>query len=267
MPSIKLATMLMAAALACILGACATVPGGPTIGQPPSASQIVARLEARRMSVRTFAMQGELAGQGPRGELSGEHRIFGRFPDRLRAEIMGPFDKPALLMVSDGLRLTVLAYGEGKAYVGPATRANLARFLGLALTPAEAYTLLTGSVPLPEAGQGQSQGQVQLSSAPGLALLRLGHRSGIEEGLIFGLGDYAVREAWLRQGQGGVGLTCRFDSFISPPEGRFPRRIELSDSEQRNLTINNDKLQINQELDDRLFEVRIPPGLEVQSLD
>ncbi len=263
----KLAAMLMAAAFACLLSACATIPLGPTIGEAPSAAQVVERLEARRMSVRAFGMRGEIVGKSARGEISGESRIFGRFPDRLRAEIMGPFDKPVLLMASDGVRLTVLAYSEGKAYVGPATRANLARFLGLALTPAEAYTLLTGSVPLPEADTGQIRGQVQLSSAPGLALLRLNRRAGVDEGLIFGLGDYAVREAWLRQGGGGIGLNCRFDAFENPPQGRFPRRIELTDSDGRSLTLNNDKLVINQDLDDRIFEIDIPPGLEVQNLD
>lgn len=260
----KLAAMMMVAALAWVLSACATVPGGPVAGQPPAAPQVTERLEARRLSVRTFAMSGEMDGQGPRGGLSGEHRIFGRFPDRLRAEIRGPFDKPVLLMASDGLRLTVLAYGEGKAYVGAATRANLARFLGLALTPSEAYAILAGSVPLPDSS---ARGEVLLSSTPGLALLKLSHRSGMEEGLIFSMGDYSVREAWLRQGAGGVGLTCRFEAFISTPEGSFPRRIELADSEGRGLIINNDRLQINQALDDRLFEAAIPPGLEVQSLD
>jgi len=268
MGSVNVAVMLMAAALAWMLAACATLPGGPTVGLAPGAPQVVERLETRRLAVRSFAMQGEITGRGGQGELAGEMRILGRFPDRLRAEIAGPFDKPVLLMVSDGVRLTVLAYGENKAYLGSASRANLARFLGLALNPAEVYTLLTGSLPVSRLDQGQAgQGQVTLSSQPGLALLRLSHRAGVEEGLIFSLGDYAVQEAWLSQGGGGLGLTCRFNSFASLPEGRFPRRVELIDSEQRALTINADKLTINQALDDKVFEVALPPGLEVQNLD
>lgn len=264
----RIAFMLMAAALAYIMVACATIPGGPSVGTAPGADQVVERLEARRQAVRSFAMQGELVGQSRQGQLSGEHRIVGRFPDRLRAEVMGPFDKPALLMVSDGVRLTVLAYGENKAYVGPASRANLGRFLGLALSPAEAYALLTGSVPL--AGQVREvreQGRVMLSSEPGQALLRFNQRDGAEEGLIFNLGDHAVSEAWLSQGAGVPGLTCRFNAYVRLPEGRYPRRVELGDSEGRTLSINSDHLIINQVVDDKAFEISLPLGLEVQSLD
>jgi outer membrane lipoprotein-sorting protein len=256
--------MLMAAALAYIMVACATLPG-PAVGVAPGPDQVVERLEARRQAVRSFAMQGELVGHSRQGELSGEHRIVGRFPDRLRAEVMGPFDKPALLLVSDGARLTVLAYGENKAYVGAASRANLGRFLGLALSPAEAYALLTGNVPL--AGQIREQGQVMLSSEPGKALLRFNQRAGADEGLIFNLGDHAVSEAWLSRGAGVPGLTCRFNAFVSLPEGRYPRRVELTDTEGRSLNINSDRLTINQIADDKAFEISLPPGLEVQSLD
>lgn len=264
----RIAAMLMAAALAYIMVACATLPGGPTVGVAPSPEQVVERLEARRQAVRSFVMQGELVAQSRRGELAGEHRITGRFPDRLRAEVMGPFDKPALLLVSDGARLTVLAYGENKAYVGPASRGNLGRFLGLALSPAEAYALLTGNVPL--AGQDQDvreRGQVALSSEAGKALLRFHQRAGAEEGLIFSLGDHAVSEAWLGQAAGVPGLACRFDNFVNLPEGRYPRRVEVTDTDGRSLTINSDRLRLNQVADDKAFEISLPPGLEVQSLD
>lgn len=241
------------------------MPGGPLAGLAPGAAQVVERLEARRQAVRSFSMQGEIMGQNRAGELNGEQRIMGRYPDRLRAEVMGPFGRPALLLLCDGTRMAVLAYGENKAYVGPASRTNLGRFLGLALSPAEAYALLTGSVPL--AGQARENGRVLLSSEPGKALLRFNQRAGADEGLIFNLGDHAVSEAWLSQGAGGPGLTCRFDAFLSLPEGRYPRRVELGDGEGRTLSINSDRLTLNQVADDKAFEISLPPGLEVQSLD
>lgn len=258
----NVACMLIAVVLSWLLGACATIPGGPTAGLAPSPGQVVERLEARRLSVRTLAMQGEILGQSRQGELSGEQRILGRYPDRLRAEVMGPFDRPVLLLVSDGARLTVLAYGENKAYVGPASRKNVSRFLGLSLTPAEIYALLSGNVPLVPRGQQQ----VMLSSEQGKALLKVNDKAGLDEGLIFSLGDYTIYEAWLREPTSGLGLTCRFNSFASQTDGRFPRHIELTDSDQRTLTITNDRLQINQPVDDKSFEVQLPPGLEVQEL-
>ncbi len=232
-------------------------------GEAPQASQVLERLEARRQAVQSFSMQGEINGASRQGELSGEHFIRGRYPDRLRAEVMGPFNKPVLLLVCDGVRLTVLAYNENKAYVGPASRRNLGRFLGLGLTPAEAYALLSGNLPLLRS----PQARVFLSSEPGKAVLQLDERSGAQEGVIFSLGDYAVHEAWLAESGSGFGLSARFDSWQESPAGRFPKRIQLGDREGRSLNLLNDGLKINLPLDDAIFEASLPPQVEVQTLE
>jgi len=257
-----IALMFLLATCTWLLGACATLPSGPVAGQMPGGDQVVERLEVRRQAVRSFGMQGEIQGQNRAGELNGEQRIFGRYPDRLRAEVLGPFGRPVLLLQSDGARMAVLAYGENKAYWGPASRANVARFLGLALTPAEIYTLLTGSVPLVS----PRQAVIQASSQAGRAVLQLKDQAGLEQGLIFSLGDFTVLEAWASDRARGNTLNARFESFASLPEGRYPKRIMLSDQDGRALTLDCDRLQINQPLDDKLFEPSLPPGMEAQQL-
>lgn len=255
--------MVFLATCAWLLGACATVPGGPLAGQPPSAGQAVERLEVRRQAARSFSMQGEIQGQNSAGELSGEQRIMGSFPDRLRAEVMGPFGRPALLLLCDGARMAVLAYGENKAYQGPASRANVARFLGLALTPAEVYALLSGSAPL--IGLAPQQARLLDSSQAGRAVLQV--KSGdLEQGLIFSLDDYAVFESWVSDRAGGNSLSARFEAFSNLAGGRYPRRIKLSDQEGRSLVLDSDQLAINPSLDDKLFEPTLPPGVEVIQL-
>lgn len=258
----NLALLLMAGLLAFSLGACATLPGGPVAGQLPSGPQVAQSLEARRLAVRSFAMEGEIMGRNRQGELNGEQRLWGSFPDRLRAEIMGPFGKPAMLLICDGVRLAVLSYGENKAYLGSASKANVARFLGMALSPAEVFSLLAGSMPLVS----QGPGQVSASSERGLAVLSLRDPQGVEEGLIFGLGDYAVHQAWIRESRGQAGLSVVYERFQTLPEGSFPTRVKLEDQEGRTLTLDNDKLGINQPLDQKLFEPVLPPGVEVQEL-
>lgn len=253
--------MLLTAALSWLLAACATLPGGPAVGQLPAPVQVQERLESRRLAVRGFIMQGEITAQGPGGEVSGEQRILGQFPDRLRAEVMGPFGKPVLLFICDGTRMAVLAYGENKGYLGPATRQNVARFLGLALTPAEVYSLLGGSVPLIP----QAQGKVFPSSAPGLALMELDDGAGVRQGLIFNLGDYAVREAWVH-GPEGQAMSGRFESFVSQDGERYPRRVLLVAGDNRSLTLMNDEVRVNPALDAKAFEPVLPPGVEVQEL-
>lgn len=255
------AWMLVTAALSLLLTACAGLPGGPLVGQLPPPEQVQERLEARRQAVRGFIMQGEITAQGPGGEISGEQRILGRFPDRLRAEVMGPFGKPVLLFICDGARMAVLAYGENKGYLGPATRQNVARFLGLALTPAEVYTLLSGSTPLVP----NAQGRVYPSSAPGLALLELDDGAGMKQGLIFSLGDYAVQQAWVN-GPNGEALNGRFESFFSLDGERYPRRVVLTAGDNRMLTLINDEVRPNPALDEAAFEPVLPPGVETQEL-
>lgn len=254
--------MVLVATCAWLLAACATLPGGPTAGLAPSGDQAVERLEVRRQAVRSFSMQGEIQGQNRAGELNGEQRIMGRFPDRLRAEVMGPFGRPALLLLCDGSRMAVLAYGENKAYQGPATRANVARFLGLSLTPAEVYALLSGSVPL----IAPREARVLESSQAGRAVLQMKSGDNLEQGLIFSLDDYAVFESWVSDRSGGNSLSAHFEAMASQVGGRYPRRIKLSDQEGRSLVLDNDQLAINSSLDDQLFEPTLPPGVEVVPL-
>lgn len=258
----RLARMLLPAAFAWLLTACATLPQQPTLGVLPDAEQVHERLEARRQTVQGFSLLGEIVAKGPGGEVSGEHRILGQYPDRLRAEVDGPFGKPALLLICDGTRLAVLNYGEGKGYLGPASRANLSRFLGLMLTPAEVYTLLSGSTPLlPAAG-----GQVFASSTPGQAVLNLSDGAGLKQGVIFSPGDYAVFQAWVNDRDGGE-ISANFSDFVSLPAGRFPRRTLLAAGEGRELTLANDRLIVNPPgLDPARFEPVLPPGVEVQEL-
>ncbi|MCA1905573.1 MAG: hypothetical protein LDL11_03160 [Desulfarculus sp.] len=258
----RLGRLMLAAVMAWLLTGCAVLPPPAMVGVLPGADQVRDRLEARRQAVKSFSLLGEIVAKGPGGEVAGEHRILGQYPDRLRAEIDGPFGKPALLLICDGTRLAVLNYGEGKGYLGPASRANLSRFLGLLLTPAEIYTLLSGSIPLlPAEG-----GQVFASSVPGQAVLNLSDDAGFKQGVIFSPGDYSVFQSWINDRDGGE-ISANFSDFVSLPAGRFPRRMLLMAGEGRELTLANDRLTINPPgLDPARFEPVLPPGVEVQEL-
>ncbi|MCB2185746.1 MAG: DUF4292 domain-containing protein [Deltaproteobacteria bacterium] len=254
--------MAVFTALCYLLGACGPLPGGVQIGRPPEVAQVKASLEARRLAVQNFVMQGEVQIESPEGEMIGDHLIRGAYPDRLRAEIMGPFGRPLLLLVHDAGRLTVIAYRENRVYVGPASRRNLARFLGLALEPTQVYALLTGSAPY-LAG---SVEEVSMA-APGQVRLTLAEPAlGIKETLVANLTNYAVREAWLAQRDGGYSLTCQFSDFMPFLSWAYPRTLSVEDGEDRKLKLINDTLTLNGPLDGRVFEVSPPAGLEVRWL-
>ena len=88
-------------------------PGRPRVS-PLSPSQARAGLEARRLAISSFQLQGEISVKTSQGELNGDHLILGKFPDRLRAQVLGPFGRPLLTLVSDGYKLVVLDYDRNQ---------------------------------------------------------------------------------------------------------------------------------------------------------
>ena len=259
--------MIILGALSGLLAACATLPQPPRVGPLPTGQQVIERLEARRLAVRGFEIQGEIQVVTPDDELFGDHLIHGVFPNRLRAEVLGPFGRPILRLVSNGVRLVVLDYRENQAFVGAASRGNISRFLGLSLSPAEIYALLTGNVPL----MPHKRAQVVFAPEAGQAQLNLLNAKGaVSQGVVFNLSDFAVSRSWLRERTGrqrpGTALKCLFNSFVQSGPESYPQTIEISDRDQRRITLTNDKVEFNRPVDGALFEMEIPPGVEIREL-
>lgn len=251
--------------LALLLAGCAGAPAGPHLGGAPSFQQAAAVLEARRLAVRSFSMRGEILMESSEGDISGEHLIQAVYPDRLRVDVVGPFGRPVLRLIVDGPRFSVLVYGENRAYLGNATRQNLARFVGVGLLPSEAYAIISGNLPLVES----EGGSVGLADSPGDAFLQIAGRNGrVLQGLYFSLADYAVLRGWVADQvwQRGPGLDCRFGRFIAALGTRYPRLVEVTDASGRRLTLDNDEVVLNPPIDGKLFEEPVPAGLEVTRL-
>lgn len=254
--------MLVAASLA--LASCVHMSGPPALGSLPTATEVRTRMEARRLAVKSFIMSGAIELVAPQGELHGDHVILGAFPNRLRAEVMGPFGQPLLRVICDGVTLTVLSFRENKAYQGPASRTNLARFLGLALSPTEMYAVLAGSPPLLPA---DSRDEVAVTSLSGQAMLKLVDLSGrVAQELIFSLKDFAVERAWLLEGEGRWGLELEYGRLQPALASRYPLYLKVKDQESRLLVLDNEELKLNQAVDQALFRGWVPAGMEVVRL-
>lgn len=259
------ALMLSLALATWLLGSCATLPGAPQVGELPSPAQAIQRLEERRQAVRSLVLQGEISLSGAQGEFSGEALIQGQYPDRLRVEVSGPFGRPVLSLISNGAWLIAVDYQAGRAYAGRASRRNLARFLGLALSLREVYALLSGAVPLlarPE------ESRLTPGPEPGQATLHLlGAGGTLAQEIVFALRDYTVLGGRLRQWGQAAALRVRFGDFAPTPQGlRFPYRISLQDRREREVSLLADSVVINQPLDGVLFEPQLPGGVPVERL-
>lgn len=266
MPGLRaIGCVLLAATLALGLTSCVHLPGGPTAGLLPVAQEVRARLLARQQAVSSLVLSGEVEMVAPQGTLNGDHLIMGLAPESIRAEVMGPFGQPLLRVITDGQKLAVLSYRENRAYVGRASRDNLARFLGLALSSREIYALLAGSVPLlPSTARAEV---LPSDSEKGKALLRLVEEGGqVAEGVVFDATDYAVQRAWLESRNHGPNLNLSFGRFQEALGSRYPGQIKATDGQGRSLLLISHEMKLNQKVDASLFQVSVPPGLEVVEL-
>ncbi len=264
--SVKYACLLVSLAFfGLFLGACATMPPKPvTLIKLPTAAQSLERLEDRRLFVRSFVMQGEIRLVNDRGEYSGEHIIQGVYPNQLRAEVMGPFGRPVLLLISDGRWLAVLDYRANKAYMGQASQRNLARFVGLNLSLESVYALLTGSVPLPSGAE-----TIRLTAAPqpDLASLKMVYTGGeMDQELIFDPVSYSLHKVWLHERGDSVDLEAVFDEFQKGVYYSYPLKVELKDRGGQRLVLSCDSLRINPPLKGDAFTPQLPKGVPVELL-
>ena len=263
MPSSRLWGLVLALVL---LGACAPAPPPPPAPLPASqAGQVLAALAQRRQGLTSLVLQGEILAQTSAGELSGEHLIQAKFPDQLRVQVMGPFGRPALLIVCDGQRMVVVDYQGNRALVGTASRANLARFLALPLKVEEALLLISGLPPqepklLPLVGPGPQAGQTRLK------LVEPGASYKVRYTLDLAPADLTPLRAWFWAGQEIGPLTCEYAQPLTQAGLVFPRRVELNRPGQGKVLLENDQVRFNQTLDPQMFSVTLPPGLAVETL-
>jgi outer membrane lipoprotein-sorting protein len=251
--------------LGLFISSCTTVSPEPTpLVILPSANQALKHLEDRRLFVRSFSMQGEIMLRGDRGEISGEHVIQGAYPNKLRAEVMGPFGRPVLLLISDGRWLAVLDYRANKAYMGQASQRNLARFVGLPLSVEGVYALLTGSVIV---APGAENIHLSAGPEPDLASLKLVYTGGeMDQKLLFDPASYSIHQALLHEHGEAVDLEVAFEDFQKGVSFSYPLKVELKDRGGRTLLLSSDSLRINPPQKADIFKPQLPKGVPVELL-
>ncbi|KIX14937.1 DUF4292 domain-containing protein [Dethiosulfatarculus sandiegensis] len=247
------------AALLFLVGCAGKTPAPLT--EMPDAQNALAHIKARQASVVSFSMQGEVEVLTPTEELYGDHHIEAMGPDRIRAEIMGPFGRPVMRLSVDYDRLMVLDYRANRAFRGKATRENMARFLGLYLSPREIYTFLAGSMPV-SACANQT---LTHTTEPDRARLYCFTPSGKKmASFLLGLPDLRVLGGEI--GEKGAKIKCRFEEFATIQGKLVPKRLMVSDSFGREVILINQEVLLNPKLGEDVFSFDIPPEVEVTRL-
>ena len=247
------------------------ISGGKEEIKPQSSqitAELVKHLEQKRKEIKTLAVKGGAHVVTPTENLYGDHVIIAQAPGQLRAEVFGPFGQPVLVVVCNGVFLTIMDYQNNQAYTGAANSENLSKFLGLELTPMEIFNTLIGSPVLLSGSEAKSEidpdGLIHLTG-------RVPGRNGMLN-LILEPDTNLVQRAWLstdkeKQDWEDAHMRVIYRQFSDLNEPlRIPLQLEFEDKEGRALELMHNEVRINPELPEDIFELKLPPDIPITPL-
>jgi len=221
-------------------------------------SSVVEELEQRRDHLFSFGAVGSIRLRGEGQRWSGKAFFLSELPDSLRLEIVSFFGQPVLYVASNGQQFQVWQPGSSRAYEGLASGGALARLIEFPLRDQEVLLLLAGVVP-------------PWNSAD-VKLFRVGDSTT----LLLWLEDKSsqlTEKIWLdeeglavtkieRKRDGDLEFEAIFSDFADIEGWPRPRSIALIGAEAR-LNIKYENFTLNANLNDEMFRLALPRGIEV----
>lgn len=197
-------------------------------------------------------------------QYSAEHSLLISESGRFRLDMFGPFEKRVFTIVCDGVNLAAIYYDENSAWVGRATPANLARFMGMDLNPVHIFQVLSARAPFwLSREEVMEYGRLLASSNRGEFLLLLEEERRARQSITFAFLDMRVIEATLlEENDRRVDISYRYRQ-----DAALPQRIELNDSDNQGVNMYNDiALWVDFNENDFILPV-LPAGMRVNYLD
>lgn len=116
-------------------------------GAPTSAEDLLRRINYAEAQIYSLKGDGRLGVDTPQGKGSVTLFVAVTHPALIHIEQLDFFGRPQGVLVTDGTRFGLYNSEDGKYYRGPATPANLGRFLPIVLPPAELAAVMLGRAP------------------------------------------------------------------------------------------------------------------------
>lgn len=194
----------------------------------------------------------------PERTLKGTQVLILEKPDSLRAEVLSLFGSPMLLLAANGDRLGVHLPFENEYYTGAASAENLGRFVRLPMHLQDLVNVLLYRPPM-----------IAAKSVTGFALQDRGwllerNNPPYRQELFFDEQRRLVEVNYYNRS--GLSLAIDYGGF---PEGvMFPQEFDLNFPRlETTASLKFSDVEVNGELNPDLFELIIPPGAEVFSLE
>ena len=241
---------------------CALVPGVRQSG-PSNPEETRAKLLRDEAAVRSVKGVARFGYEGPRGSGSATQVIVLALPDRARVETLSPLGTPLLVATLRGETLRVHSIMRHEYAVGQANQETLGRMVNVPVPPALLVRLLAGLPPLPIRAEDPRlrvviEGTtVRVESVDGDWWQRLWagpDGTGIERGEAGRFSEAALRFGFAdRRPTAGV---------------EFPFAVWVEDAAQGGrLEFAYDRLQLNEPVEDALFDLPPPQGGQTRIID
>jgi hypothetical protein len=116
-------------------------------GEPKSAEELLKRINVAESQIYSLKGDAKLIVDAPQGK--GSVALFAAVthPALIHIEQLDFFGRPQGVLVTDGTRFGLYLAQDGRYLRGPATAANLGRFLPLVMPPAELAAVMLGRAP------------------------------------------------------------------------------------------------------------------------
>jgi outer membrane lipoprotein-sorting protein len=239
--------------LAASLSACAPkrieLPAGD--GTPyPDAARVYAEAIKECRGVRTMQATLGLSGRAGTTALRGNVDAGFEAPDRLRLEGRPPIGRPVFILVAGGTRSTLYMPRDNRVLRDVPAESILEALVGLALTPAELRSLVSGC------GFGAGD--------PANGREYKGHYVAVDAA---GATTYLRREQniWRAVGATRPPLTVLYSDFAGGRPATL--RVVSNGSLRANVTVRLSDVNLNVSMEDAVFAVDVPAGAQALPLD
>ncbi len=229
-------------------------------GEPKSAEELLKRIEVAESAVVSVKGEARLKIDSP--QTKGSVTVFAAVaqPAWVHLESLDFFGKPLGVFVSDGTTFGLYDGPAGKYFHGPATAQNVARFVPIAIPPAELAALLLGRAPrIPH-----ESAELRLDSEAGVLVLTL-KQGRVVQVLKVALPSYRVIHSTVT---GAQTYDLDFENLEEVEAITYPRRVVLTAAAaQVRVELNYKGVVVNEATDLTLFEMTAPPNVPLVEVD
>ncbi len=232
-------------------------PTGP-IDDPQALLKLVDASEARVISLEG---ESKVRVDTPQGKGSFSMFVALSRPGLIHFEPLDFFGRPVAVLVVNGDSFGLYQSQENRYYTGPASPANVSRFLPVVLPAEELTRIMLGVAPrIPH-----EQVELRVDDKECLCYVLTLRRGNVTQTLEIDPRLYRVKKSELR---GIAAYDLEFDDFFERGEVSFPRKVRLiAEGSKVDLQVNYKDLNLNASPDLTMFDLTPPEDVPVVEVD